>query len=57
MSLKLNTKYVENFINADELDGIKAQVELAASVLHEGSGLGNDFLGWLDLPENYDKEE
>ncbi len=57
MSLKLNTKYVENFINADELDGIKAQVELAASVLHEGTGLGNDFLGWLDLPENYDKEE
>jgi glucose-6-phosphate isomerase len=57
MSLKLNTKYVENFINADELAGIKPQVELAAKILHEKSGLGNDFLGWLDLPENYDKEE
>ncbi|MGN0606128.1 MAG: glucose-6-phosphate isomerase [Oscillospiraceae bacterium] len=57
MSLKLNTKYVENFINADELAGIKSQVELAAKTLHEKSGLGNDFLGWLDLPENYDKEE
>lgn len=57
MSLKLNTKYVEKFINADELEGIKSQVELAASTLHNKSGLGNDFLGWLDLPENYDKEE
>ncbi len=57
MSLKLNTKYVENFINADELEGIKKQVELAADTLHKKDGLGNDFLGWLDLPENYDKEE
>ncbi len=57
MSLKLNTKYVENFINSDELEGIKKQVELAADTLHKKDGLGNDFLGWLDLPENYDKEE
>lgn len=57
MSLKLNTKYVENFINADEMAGIKSQVELAADTLHKKTGLGNDFLGWLDLPENYDKEE
>lgn len=57
MSLKLNTKYVSEFIAQDELEGIKAQVELAADVLHKKTGLGNDFLGWLDLPEKYDKEE
>lgn len=57
MSLKLNTKYLRNFVNADELAGIKAQVEAAADMLHNKSGLGNDFLGWLTLPTDYDKEE
>lgn len=57
MSLKLNTKYLADFINDDELAGIKAQVETAAETLHSKSGLGNDFLGWVDLPTNYDKEE
>ncbi|NLK70596.1 MAG: glucose-6-phosphate isomerase [Clostridiales bacterium] len=57
MSLKLNTKYVSGFITSDEMEGIKPQVELAADILHNKTGLGSDFLGWLDLPENYDKEE
>ena len=57
MSLKLNTKYLSDFVNADELTGIKAQVEAAAASLHSKTGLGNDFLGWVDLPTNYDKEE
>ena len=57
MALKLNTKYIESFINEDELAGVKSQVELAAATLHNKTGLGNDFLGWLELPENYDKDE
>ena len=57
MSLKLNGKYVQKFVNEDEMSGIKAQVETAAKVLHDRTGLGNDFLGWLDLPVDYDKEE
>ncbi|MDE5946180.1 MAG: glucose-6-phosphate isomerase [Oscillospiraceae bacterium] len=57
MSLKLNTKYLESFINADELTGIKSQVETAGKILHDKTGLGNDFLGWLSLPTDYDKEE
>ena len=57
MSLKLNTKYVDSFVGQDELIGIKPQVEAAAKMLHEKSGLGNDFLGWLNLPTDYDKEE
>ena len=35
MSLKLNTKYLGDFINSDELAGIKAQVEAAADSLHK----------------------
>lgn len=57
MALKLNTKYISDFVSSDEMEGIKAQVELAADVLHNKTGLGNEFLGWLDLPESYDKEE
>lgn len=57
MSLKLNSKYLKNFVNENELDGIKAQVETAAKVLHDKTGQGNDFLGWLDLPVDYDKNE
>ena len=57
MTLKLNSKYLESFVNSDELAGIKPQVETAVDLLHNKKGLGNDFLGWLDLPENYDKDE
>lgn len=57
MSLKLNTKYLADFVNSDELAGIKAQVEAAADSLHKKNGLGNDFLGWVNLPTDYDKEE
>lgn len=57
MSLKLNSKYVGKFVNDDEMTGIKSQVESAAKVLHDKTGLVNDFLGWLDLPVDYDKEE
>lgn len=57
MSLKLNTKYLKDFINPDELSGIRSQVESAAETLHNKTGLGSDFLGWVNLPTDYDKEE
>ena len=40
-----------------EIDGIWPAVEAAHKTLHERNGAGNDYLGWLDLPLNYDKEE
>lgn len=57
MSVKLNAKHLNGFINDNELEGLKAQVKAAHDALHQKSGLGNDFLGWLELPENYDKSE
>ena len=57
MSLNLNTKYLKDYVNSDELAGIKSQVEAAADALHNKTGLGNDFLGWVELPTNYDKDE
>lgn len=57
MTLKLNPKYLESYVNKDELEGIKPQVNAAAELLESKKGLGNDFLGWLQLPTDYDKEE
>ena len=57
MSISLNTKYLKNFIAPHEMESAKAAAELAAKTLMDRSGAGNDFLGWVDLPTNYDKEE
>lgn len=57
MSLKLNTKYLAGFMKEEELCGIAHQVNASAKMLHEKSGQGSDFLGWLTLPTDYDKEE
>lgn len=45
------------FFSKEELDSIKERVLLAHKALHEKTGAGNDYLGWIDLPTNYDKEE
>ena len=45
------------FISAEEVENMKVQVDAAKKVLVDRSGAGNDFLGWIDLPVDYDKEE
>ena len=45
------------FIEPHEVDYLAEPVRLAHEQLHNKSGAGADFLGWIDLPENYDKEE
>lgn len=57
MALKLNTKYVNQFISDHEYNAISSQLHTAHELLHSKTGPGNDFLGWLDLPAEYDKEE
>ena len=45
------------FISKDEIDNFEKTTEAARTELVKGTGAGNDFLGWVDLPVNYDKEE
>ena len=45
------------FIRDEEVANIRKQVEDARELLMSRKGAGNDFLGWLDLPVNYDKDE
>ncbi len=55
MSIKLD--YTKSGVSEEEIRGLESFVSVAHDMLHEGTGLGNDFLGWLDLPLNYDKKE
>ncbi len=48
---------VNQYVKEEELENIQSQVTLADKELREGTGPGNDFLGWVNLPENYDKDE
>ena len=57
MAVKLNTNYIGNFVAEHELAGIAPAVSAAHKTLSERNGLGKDFLGWIDLPIDYDKEE
>ena len=45
------------FIGEHEVDSMKALAEEAKKLLLSREGAGNDFLGWIDLPVDYDKEE
>ena len=57
MATKLSDKYLSGFVSACEYDAIASQVRAAHQALHNATGLGNDFIGWLTLPTDYDKEE
>ncbi len=57
MALRLNDNYVKNFITDEELAAMAPAVADAHQKIVDKSGEGADFLGWVDLPVNYDKEE
>ena len=57
MSVSFNTKHLSKFVSADEFTAIWPQVEAAHAQLEGKTGPGNDFLGWMRLPSDYDKEE
>ena len=57
MYLRLNDTYVKPFISDHEVAYMQPLVNAAHTLLTERSGQGSDFLGWADLPVNYDKDE
>ena len=57
MSVTMNGKHLSMFVRDSQFSAIFPQVALAHETLHSKTGPGSDFLGWVDLPENYDKEE
>lgn len=57
MSTKLIDKHLKGFVEDREVSALSPMVETAHNLLHNGTGLGNDFIGWVTLPTDYDKEE
>ena len=57
MSVRFNGKYLDGFLREKEFENLWPQVELAHTQLEAKTGAGNDFLGWVDLPHAYNKEE
>ena len=57
MSLSFNSSYAKDFIRENDIKGLECQVKSAHCAVNSKNGLGNDFLGWVNLPFDYDKAE
>lgn len=57
MALKLNLNYVGEYAEKEKIASWSQVVSNAHKMLHEKTGQGSDYLGWIDLPVDYDKEE
>ena len=55
--VRYNTGYLSGFLSEDDFRLVAEEARTASEKLRSGSGAGNDYLGWRDLPLNYDKEE
>ena len=55
--LKFINKYAEKFVSEEEILAEAPKAVEAMRTLHNNTGEGNDFLGWVTLPTDYDKEE
>ena len=53
--VRIDRSGTETFVQPHTLD--KAACKMAIDTLCSGTGAGNDFIGWVDLPVNYDKAE
>ncbi len=56
-NIAFDYKKALSFFSEEELSNVREQVKIAHNALHNKTGAGSDFLGWVDLPENYDKDE
>ncbi|MBQ9965586.1 MAG: glucose-6-phosphate isomerase [Clostridia bacterium] len=57
MAINFNYSFAKDFVRENDLKGLETQVAAAHKIINDKSGLGNDFLGWVNLPTDYDKEE
>lgn len=55
--IKFDSSKLTQFVHENELSEMQAMVNAANTELRDGTGAGNDFRGWLNLPVDYDKDE
>jgi glucose-6-phosphate isomerase len=46
-----------SYLRQNEIDQLKERITLCHNMLHNKNGQGSDYLGWVDLPDRYDREE
>jgi glucose-6-phosphate isomerase len=56
-AITFDYQHALKFVNPHEIQYISDDIRKAHNYLHQGTGQGNDFLGWVDLPVKYDKQE
>ena len=57
MSIKLVDNFLNGFVDKKEVEHMQPYADSAYNLLLTGKGAGNDYIGWVNLPENYDKDE
>ncbi len=57
MKIKVNHELCNDWLDEQDIAELLPRITAAHEALHQHSGLGSEYTGWLELPENYDKEE
>lgn len=57
MSVRVNEKHLTAFVSPDEIEALAPMTAAAVHLLENSTGLGNNYLGWVSLPTEYDREE
>ena len=57
MAVSFLNKYVKDFVSDSEVAAFQDRISAAHRALHEKTGAGSDYTGWVDLPVDYDKDE
>ena len=57
MAVTVSQKFIKSFVDEADINALKSSALSALETVKNANGEGNDFLGWVNLPENYDKEE
>lgn len=57
MTVKISNKFIREFVGANELSALENFVEVSHKKIHDKTGAGSEFLGWLDWPSNMDETE
>lgn len=55
--IQFSYDYAQRFFNRHELDKLKPFIHVAHNQIHQKTGIGKEFLGWVDLPKTYDRTE
>ncbi|MEG2676990.1 MAG: glucose-6-phosphate isomerase, partial [Oscillospiraceae bacterium] len=57
MAVKINSAYLDGFVSKSDFEAVSGNLKAACLQLADGTGIGNDYIGWRDLPSDYNTDE